>query len=81
MKLQSLPLAVVFAALIVSLASSQNQPTAGQGSSITNARIIEMSKLGLDDDIIIAKIKNEAANFNWRTLTSLVSKRLASHQR
>ena len=58
-----LPLVVVFAALTLSLASSQNQSTAGQGSSITNARIIEMSKLGLDDDIIIAKIKSESCEF------------------
>jgi len=63
MKLQSLPLVVVFVALILSLASAQNQPTAGQGSSITNARIIEMSKLSLDDDIIIAKIKNGSCEF------------------
>jgi hypothetical protein len=63
MKFQSLSLVVVFAALILSLASSQNQPTAAQGSSITNARIIEMSKLGLDDDIIIAKIKNGSCEF------------------
>jgi len=58
-----LPLVVVFAALTVSLASSQNQSTAGSGSGITNARIIEMSKLGLDDDIIIAKIKSESCEF------------------
>ena len=32
-----LPLVVVFAALTLSLASSQNQSTAGQGWSITNA--------------------------------------------
>jgi hypothetical protein len=63
MKLQSLPIVVTFAALIFSLAFSQNQPTAGQGSSITNARVIEMSKLGLDDDIIIAKLKNGSCEF------------------
>ena len=63
MKLQRLPSVIVFAALTVSLAFSQNQPTAGQGSGITNARIIEMSKLGLDDDIIIAKLKNGSCEF------------------
>ncbi len=64
MKLPRLPLVIVFAALTLSLAFSQNQLTAGQGSSITNARIIEMSKLGLDDDIIIAKIKNGSCEFH-----------------
>ena len=63
MKLQRLPSVIVFGALTLSLAFSQNQPTAGQGSGITDARIIEMSKLGLDDDIIIAKIKNGSCEF------------------
>jgi hypothetical protein len=41
---------------------SRTQPTS-VGSGITNDRIIEMSKLGLDDDIIIAKIKNASCTF------------------
>jgi hypothetical protein len=41
----------------------RNQPTSGEGSGITNARVIEMSKLGLDDDIVIAKIKNGSCDF------------------
>jgi hypothetical protein len=39
------------------------QPTSGHGSGITNSRVVEMSKLGLDDDIIIAKIKNGSCDF------------------
>jgi len=62
-KLQRLCLVVVFAALSMAPAFSQNQPTAGQETGITNARIIEMAKLGLDDDIIIAKIKNGSCEF------------------
>ncbi len=41
----------------------RNQPTSREGSGITNARVIEMSKLGLDDDIVIAKIKNGNCEF------------------
>lgn len=41
----------------------QNQPTTAQGSVITNARVIEMSKLDLDDEIIIARIKNGSCEF------------------
>jgi hypothetical protein len=63
MKLQRLPLVVVFAALTLSSAFSQNPRTTEQGTSITNARVIEMSKLGLDDEIIIAKIKNGSCEF------------------
>ena len=40
-----------------------NQLPSTQGSRITNARVIEMSKLGLDDDIIIAKIRNGSCDF------------------
>jgi len=43
--------------------TSQNQPTSSAGNTLTNARIIEMSKLGLDDDILIAKIKNSNCQF------------------
>jgi hypothetical protein len=34
-----------------------------QESDLTNTRVIEMSKLGLDDDIIIARIKHTACHF------------------
>jgi hypothetical protein len=50
----------------------QNQPTTTQGSVITNTRVIGMSKLGLDDDIIIAKIKNGSCQFQLED-TDLVS--------
>lgn len=43
--------------------SGHNQPASVPSSSITNTRIIEMSKLGLDDEIIIAKIKNGSCEF------------------
>jgi hypothetical protein len=42
----------------------QAQSTSGQNSEINNARVIEMSKLGLDDDIIIARIKHGSCHFN-----------------
>src|ERR1700733_11507678 len=32
-------------------------------STITNARVIEMAKLGLDDDVIIARIKHGVCEF------------------
>ena len=34
-----------------------------QDADLNNARVIEMSKMGLDDDIIIAKIKNAICKF------------------
>src|ERR1700757_4095374 len=34
-----------------------------QSSEITNARVVEMSKLGLDDEIIIARIKHNTCHF------------------
>ncbi len=40
-----------------------SQPAASDSSDITNDRVIEMTKLGLDDDIIIAKIKNGKCKF------------------
>ena len=40
--------------------------TTGQESIITNDRIIEMSKLGLDDDILIARIRNGSCEFQLR---------------
>src|SRR5208283_4388970 len=33
------------------------------GSVITNSRVVELSKLGLDDDIVIAKIRNGSCRF------------------
>jgi hypothetical protein len=43
--------------------NAKDQPTAGHGSTLTNSRVIEMSKLGLDDDIVIATIKNGSCEF------------------
>jgi len=43
--------------------SSRTAGTTSTDSVITNARVIDMSKLGLDDDIIIAKIKNASCSF------------------
>jgi hypothetical protein len=34
-----------------------------QDADLSNARVIEMTKMGLDDDIIIAKIKNGVSKF------------------
>ena len=44
-------------------ATSPNESSSGASSAITNARVIELSKLGLDDDIIIAKIRNGNCQF------------------
>jgi hypothetical protein len=38
------------------------QPTASS-TKITNARVVEMTKLGLDDDVIIARIKHGTCDF------------------
>lgn len=43
--------------------AGQSQPASGQAAEITNARVVEMSKLGLDDDIIIARIKHGTCHF------------------
>src|ERR1035437_1675350 len=32
-------------------------------STITNARVVEMTKLGLDDDVIVARIKHGVCDF------------------
>jgi hypothetical protein len=40
-----------------------SQPMPSQDSDITNARIIELTKMGLGDEIIIAKIKNGKCKF------------------
>jgi hypothetical protein len=41
-------------------ATTQSAPSSAK---ITNARVVEMAKLGLDDDIIIARIKHGACDF------------------
>jgi hypothetical protein len=43
--------------------AGQSQPASGQAPEITNGRVVEMSKLGLDDDIIIARIKHGTCQF------------------
>jgi hypothetical protein len=43
--------------------TSPKAPSSGGSSVITNARVIELSKLGLDDDIVIAKIRNGNCQF------------------
>jgi hypothetical protein len=48
---------------IVAQQSTAPATISPQGSDITNARVIEMSKLGLDDDIIIARIKHGPCHF------------------
>ena len=42
---------------------SQTQAPSAQNNELTNARIVEMSKMGLDDDIIIARIKHGVCHF------------------
>jgi hypothetical protein len=44
------------------LPAHKESPTVASGT-LTNTRIIEMAKIGLDDDIIIAKIKNGTCHF------------------
>jgi hypothetical protein len=59
---------------LATLAQEPAQPTAVTASSpaatqsassakITNARVVEMTKLGLDDDIIIARLKHGSCDF------------------
>ena len=43
--------------------SGQSQTVLAQPTEITNARVVEMSKLGLDDEIIIARIKHGTCHF------------------
>jgi hypothetical protein len=55
---------ILFSTLTPLPVFSQNaQPTSNQGEDFNNARVIEMTKLGLDDDIIIAKIKHATVHF------------------
>lgn len=42
---------------------AHSQPASTDSSDMTNGRVVEMTKLGLDDDIIIAKIKNGKCKF------------------
>lgn len=57
MRLIKIAVVILFLAVIVA-------PTLqGQDADLNNARVIEMSKMGLDDDIIIAKIKNANCKF------------------
>src|SRR5277367_3483402 len=37
--------------------------SAAPSTNITNARVVEMAKLGLDDDVIIARIKHSVCDF------------------
>jgi hypothetical protein len=67
-------LIMLFAFNAVAHAQQPTQPTAVIASSpattqsapstkITNARVVEMTKLGLDDDIIIARMKHGSCDF------------------
>jgi hypothetical protein len=42
---------------------ARKSTSSGSGTVITNARVIELSKLGLDDDIVIAKIRSGVCQF------------------
>lgn len=66
----SLTILVIFAPVV----SAQQFPynpvsgsapkSVGNSSDLTNVRVVEMTKIGLDDDIIIAKIKNGTCRFD-----------------
>ena len=43
--------------------STASQQVPAQDSDITNVRIVELTKMGLDDEIIIAKMKNGKCRF------------------
>jgi len=43
--------------------SSQSHAISEQTTDMTNSRVVEMSKMGLDDEIIIAKIKHATCHF------------------
>jgi hypothetical protein len=65
MRVATIAVLILFLAVIVT-------PTLqAQDADLNNARIIEMSKMGLDDDIVIAKIKNANCKFDL-TDTDLV---------
>jgi hypothetical protein len=42
---------------------SRKETSGGTSTVITNARVIELSKLGLGDDIVVAKIRNSSCQF------------------
>jgi hypothetical protein len=63
MKARSLLVVVAFMIIVLSSSFAKNQPSSASPSTINNDRIIELSKLGLDDDIVIAKIKNATCEF------------------
>jgi hypothetical protein len=44
-------------------AASPKESSSGTSLVLTNARVVELSKLGLDDDIVIAKIRNGNCQF------------------
>jgi hypothetical protein len=58
MKLAAAPLAVLLSAF-----SAHAQTANDSTSSMSNTRVIEMAKIGLDDDIIIARIRNTKCQF------------------
>jgi hypothetical protein len=60
---------------IVAQQSTPPASISSQGSDITNARVTEMSKLGLDDDIIIARIKHGPCHFQLNDADLLDMKR------
>src|SRR5882724_12045541 len=45
-------------------ASGSTPKSVGSSADLTNVRVIELTKIGLDDDIIIAKIKNGVCRFD-----------------
>jgi hypothetical protein len=47
----------------VTASNPADQQSAAISTKITNARVVEMTKLGLDDDIIIARIKHGVCDF------------------
>jgi len=60
---------------IVAQQSTGPASISSQGSDITNARVTEMSKLGLDDDIIIARIKHGPCHFQLNDVDLLDMKK------
>jgi hypothetical protein len=46
------------------VAATASTPATTQPSKIDNARVVEMTKLGLDDDVIIARIKHSTCDFH-----------------
>jgi hypothetical protein len=47
----------------VTASTSATTESASSSAKITNTRVVEMTKLGLDDDIIIARIKHGVCDF------------------